>query len=195
MKVIGITSSIAGGKSTVTSYLRQKGYVVLDADEISHHALDKGTRSYYQVKEMFMDCMDEDRNIDRKKLGKIVFNDERLKKQLEDIIHPYVSSTMKKQIQQSHEDVIFLDIPLLYEAHFEYLCDKIIVVYVDEKTQCERLMKRNHIDKDEALHLMQQQISIEEKKKKADYVLDNTLGFEDLYQNIERILTSEIVHE
>ncbi|MCD7894752.1 MAG: dephospho-CoA kinase [Erysipelotrichaceae bacterium] len=195
MKVIGITSSIAGGKSTVTNYLRQKGYVVLDADEISHHALDKGERSYYQVKEMFRECVDEDRNIDRQKLGKIVFNDQRMKKQLEDIIHPYVSSTMKKQIQQCHQDVIFLDIPLLYEAHFEYLCDKIIVVYVDENTQCERLMKRNHIDKQEARHLMQQQMSIEEKKNKADYILDNTLGFEDLYQNIERILNSEIVHE
>ncbi len=195
MKVIGITSSIAGGKSTVTNYLRQKGYTVLDADEISHHALDKGTRSYYQVKEMFMDCMDENRHIDRQKLGKIVFNDERMKKQLEDIIHPFVSSTMKKYIQQSKENIIFLDIPLLYEAHFEYLCDKIIVVYVDEQTQCKRLMERNHIDKQEALHLMQQQMSIEEKKDKADYIIDNTLGFENLYQNIERILNSEIIHE
>ncbi|MCD8027502.1 MAG: dephospho-CoA kinase [Erysipelotrichaceae bacterium] len=195
MKVIGITSSIAGGKSTVTNYLRKKGYTVLDADEISHHALDKGTRSYYQVMEMFKECVDENRNINRHKLGQIVFNDSRMKKQLEDIIHPYVSSTMKKQIQQSDEDVIFLDIPLLYEAHFEYLCDKIIVVYVDEDIQCERLMKRNHIDKQEAFHLMQQQMSIEEKKNKADYVLDNSLGFEDLYQNIERILNSEIIYE
>ena len=191
-KVIGLTGSIAVGKSTVTQYLLTRGYQVLDADEISHHALDQGTSCYDQVKGLF-GCIDEKGNIDRKALGKIVFHDASLKKQLEDIIHPYVISELKKGIEICQDDVIFLDIPLLYEVHLEYLCDKIMVVYVDEETQIERLMKRNHISRSDALHLMGQQISIEKKKEMADFVIDNRNHYEDLYQEIERVLKDEII--
>lgn len=191
-KVIGLTGSIAVGKSTVTQYLLTHGYQVLDADEISHHALDQGTSCYDQVKGLF-GCIDEKGNIDRKALGKIVFHDASLKKKLEDIIHPYVISELKKGIEICQDDVIFLDIPLLYEVHLEYLCDKIMVVYVDEETQIERLMKRNHISRSDALHLMGQQISIEKKKEMADFVIDNRNHYEDLYQEIERVLKDEII--
>lgn len=186
-KVIGLTGSIAVGKSTVTDYLLTHGYAVLDADQISHQALNPGTVCFEQVKDLF-GCVDESGQIDRQALGKIVFHDPLKKQQLEDIIHPYVIEEMKKGIQESHDDFIFLDIPLLYEAHLESLCDKIIVVYVDEKTQMQRLMKRNRITQEEALHLMQQQISIEKKKDMSDYIIDNRHNLEDLYQNIERIL-------
>lgn len=191
-KVIGLTGSIAVGKSTVTQYLLTHGYQVLDADEISHHALDQGTSCYDQVKGLF-GCIDEKGNIDRKALGKIVFHDASLKKKLEDIIHPYVISELKKGIEICQDDVIFLDIPLLYEVHLEYLCDKIMVVYVDEETQIERLMRRNHISRCDALHLMGQQISIEKKKEMADFVIDNRNHYEDLYQEIERVLKDEII--
>lgn len=191
-KVIGLTGSIAVGKSTVTQYLLTRGYQVLDADEISHHALDQGTSCYDQVKGLF-GCIDEKGNIDRKALGKIVFHDASLKKKLEDIIHPYVISELKKGIEKCQDDVIFLDIPLLYEVHLEYLCDKIMVVYVDEETQIERLMKRNHVSRSDALHLMGQQISIEKKKEMADFVIDNRNHYEDLYQEIERVLKDEII--
>lgn len=185
--VIGITGSIAVGKSTVTNYLLQHGYQVLDADEFSHKALQKGTISYQQVVKTF-DCLDNDGNIDRKKLGSIVFNDVSQKEKLEAIIHPYVIECLKKGIEDCCEEMIFLDIPLLYEAHLEYLCDKIIVVYIDEKLQLERLMKRNHIDEDEARLLIASQISIEEKRKLADYVIDNREYFEVLYKRIDEIL-------
>lgn len=191
-KVIGLTGSIAVGKSTVTQYLLTHGYQVLDADEISHHALDQGTSCYDQVKGLF-GCIDEKGNIDQKALGKIVFHDASLKKKLEDIIHPYVISELKKGIEICQDDVIFLDIPLLYEVHLEYLCDKIMVVYVDEETQIERLMRRNHISRSDALHLMGQQISIEKKKEMADFVIDNRNHYEDLYQEIERVLKDEII--
>ncbi len=196
-KVIGLTGSIAVGKSTVTRYLLQKGYQVLDSDEISRHALDIGKSCYQKVKEEF-DCVNEDGSIDRKKLGDIVFHDQTKKQRLEDIIHPYVIDCLKTGIQECQDSLIFLDIPLLYEAHLEYLCDKIIVVYVDEDTQCRRLMNRNHIDEKQARHLMSQQISIEKKKEIADYVIDNRGYQEELYQNIERVLKeihNEVIHE
>lgn len=187
VKVIGITGSISVGKSTVTSYLVNKGYTVLDADEISRHALDIGKPCYYRVKELF-GCISEDGNIDRKMLGSIVFNDDKKKELLESIIHPYVIDELKKGISSTDDHIIFLDIPLLFEAHLEYLCDKIIVVYINELLQLERLMNRNQIDKEQALLLMSKQISIEIKKHKADYIIDNQGDLNHLYTEIENIL-------
>lgn len=186
-RVIGLTGSIAVGKSTVTHYLVTHGYAVLDADEISRHALDQGTPCYNQVKALF-GCVDKDGRIDRTALGNLVFHDALLKQQLEGIIHPYVIEQLKLGIQACQDEFIFLDIPLLFEVHLEYLCDKIIVVYVDEQTQIKRLMKRNHITEAEALHLISQQISIEKKKLLGDFIIDNRQDFQDLYEDIERVL-------
>lgn len=197
VKVIGLTGSIAVGKSTVTQYLLTHGYQVVDADYLSHQALMKGTASYEQIKKTF-DCLDENDDVDRKKLGQIVFQDQHKKQQLEAIIHPYVINQMQRSIQNCQKNLIFLDIPLLFEVHLESLCDKIIVVYVDEKTQSQRLMKRNHITLEEAQHLMKQQISIEKKKDMGDYIINNNQNFEDLYQDIERVIKvikDEVIHE
>ena len=185
--VVGITGSIAVGKSTVTNYLLQHGYIVLDADKITHDAYIKGNECYYQVVKEF-DCLDENNNIDRKKLGNIVFNDIDAKKKLENIVHPYVVKCLKQGIEKSKEKLIFLDIPLLYEAHLEYLCDKIIVVYVDKQLQIERLKERNKISFEQAEFLVGKQMSIEDKKNKADYVIDNRVYFEELFKNIESVL-------
>lgn len=192
VKVIGLTGSIAVGKSTVTQYLLTHGYQVLDADIISHQALEQGTSAYQKVVSLF-GCVKEDGTIDRKQLGNIVFSSPEKKKQLEDIIHPYVIETLQKGIQECQEPLIFLDIPLLFEAHLDYLCDKIIVVYVSEKTQCLRLMKRNHIDETSAMHLIHQQMSVEEKKHKGNYIINNEQNIEDLYQDIERVL--KVIHD
>lgn len=197
VKVIGLTGSIAVGKSTVSNYLITHGYQVLDADVLSKEALYRGTSCYEKVKEIF-GCINEDGTINRKMLGNIVFYDEQKKKMLEEMIHPYVIEQIKKGIKECQDDLIFLDVPLLYEVHWDVLCDKVIVVYVDEKTQLERLMKRNHISQEEAFNLMQQQISIEKKKEMGDYILDNRQDYQELYENIERVLKvikDEVIYE
>lgn len=187
MKVIGITGSIACGKSTVTSYLLDHGYVVIDSDQISREALTIDEDCISRVDQLF-GCV-HDGQVDRQALGQIVFHDKQAKKQLEDIIHPYVIKRLKQAINDYQNlDMIFLDIPLLYESHLDYLCDLIIVVYVNEKTQVERLMMRDHIDEDYARVIMSNQISSEEKKEKADLVLDNNLTREYLYQQIETMM-------
>lgn len=186
-RVIGITGSIAVGKSTVTQYLRTHGYCVLDADEISHQALEKESGCYQKIVDAF-DCLDENQNISRQKLGQIVFHDANKKALLESIIHPYVKMMLEKGIQECQDPLVFLDVPLLYETHMDVMCDDVIVVYVDEVTQMQRLMKRNHIDENQARLLMRQQISIEKKKELGDHIIDNRQNFEDLYQNIERVL-------
>lgn len=185
--VIGITGSIAVGKSSVTQYLKTHGYCVLDADEISHQALEKQSDCYDQIISHF-DCLDEHQQISRSKLGQIVFHDAQKKALLESIIHPYVKKCLQKGIAECKDPLVFLDVPLLYETHMDEMCDAVIVVYVDEQTQLKRLMARNHIDEQEARLLINQQISIEEKKHMGDYIIDNRKNFEDLYQNIERVL-------
>lgn len=197
VKVIGLTGSIAVGKSTVSRYLITHGYPVLDADVISKEALNIGTTCYQKVKELF-GCVKEDGTIDRKELGKIVFNNQEKKEMLENIIHPYVIEHIQHGIQNCQDDIIFLDIPLLFEAHLEYLCDYIIVVYVDEKTQMNRLMNRNHISSQDAFNLMKQQISIEKKKEMGDFIIDNRMNYQELYIEIERVLKvikDEVIYE
>lgn len=187
MKVYGITGSIACGKSTVTRYLLERGWIVIDADQLSREALTFDKESILKVKQLF-GCVD-DGIVDRKALGKIVFHDKKAKKQLEDIIHPYVIKKIEEAIEiHQDKDFIFLDIPLLFESHLEYLCDKIIVVYLNEKTQIKRLMKRDKIDETYARTIIANQISSDIKKEKADIVLDNNQDIDDLYSQIKNMM-------
>ncbi|MFV0396261.1 MAG: dephospho-CoA kinase [Coprobacillaceae bacterium] len=184
--VVGITGGIATGKSTVTNYLIKHNYVVLDSDLFSREALtiDKGCIEL--VKQNF-DCVTNG-EIDRKKLGSIVFHDKKAKKKLEDIVHPYVIKRLKNGIVENKDrEIVFLDIPLLYECHLEYLCDTIVVVYCDEESQILRLMHRDNIDREYAKTIINNQMSMSEKLKQADIVLDNSKSKEDLLEQIQKL--------
>jgi dephospho-CoA kinase len=185
VKVIGITGGIATGKSTVTKYLLQKGYIVMDSDVLAKEAmLDPICQK--QVKQAF-DCV-TDNQIDRKKLGQIIFHDAKAKKQLEDIIHPYVIQRLQEGIRENIErEIMFLDIPLLFECHLEYLCDTIVIVYCEPKIQVSRLMKRDTIDEAYAKTIIKNQMSLLQKKQKADIVLDNSGLEKDLLQQLQKL--------
>lgn len=187
MIVYGITGSIACGKSTVTNYLLEHDFIVIDADKISRDALTIDKDCILQVKQLF-GCVHKG-IVDRKALGRIIFHDEKAKKQLESIIHPYVIEKLKEAIAfYQDKNFIFLDIPLLYESHLEYLCDKIIVVYLNERIQIERLKKRDNIDETYAKEIIANQISSEIKREKADIVLDNNRDIDALYEQIKNML-------
>lgn len=189
MVVLGITGSIATGKSTVTTYLRDKGYLVVDSDKLAHDALSIDEDCIVRVKKRFNLSGDF---IDRKALGKIIFNDRKAKKDLETIVHPYVIDKIKEIIKANQEaEMIFLDIPLLFESNLEYLCDKIIVVYLNEQEEIKRLIKRDNIDEAYAKIIIANQMNIEEKKRRADIILDNSGDLKQLYQQIEMMLKGE----
>lgn len=185
---IGITGSIACGKSTVSDYLIAKGYTIIDADKIGHVALTSDDVKR-KLSEKFSDEILENNEINREKLGKLVFGNDDNLKILNSIIHPKIKELILK-LQEEHkdEDLVFLDIALLYEANFVDLVEKVVVVYVDEDVQLERLMTRNSLSKEESLKRIESQMSPREKASLGDFVINNSYSKEDTFQQIDEIL-------
>ena len=185
---IGITGSIACGKSTVSDYLIAKGYTIIDADKLGHVALTSDDVKR-KLAEKFSDEILENNEISREKLGKLVFGNDDNLKILNSIIHPKIKELILK-LQEEHkdEDLVFLDIALLYEANFVDLVEKVAVVYIDEDVQLERLMTRNSLSKEEAIKRIESQMSPREKAALGDFVINNSYSKEDTFQQIDEIL-------
>ena len=186
--IIGITGSIACGKSLVSNYLQEKGYTIIDADKIGHMALENDEVKK-QLVNKFGKSILKDNEINRVTLGKLVFENNENLKELNNIIHPQIRKNISEQIQvYKNEELVFVDVPLLFEAKFDDLVEKIIVVSLDEKIQLERLMNRNSLSKEEALQRIKSQIPVREKEKLGDYVVDNSFTQENTYNQVDRIL-------
>ena len=185
---IGITGSIACGKSTISDYLKDKGYTIIDADKLGHVALtieDVKRR----LSETFCANILVNNEISREVLGKLVFGNDNNLKKLNNIIHPKIKELiLKLQEEHENEDLVFLDIALLYEANFVDLVEKVAVVYVDEDIQLKRLMTRNSLSKGEALKRIESQMSPQEKASLGDFVINNSYRKEDTFQQIDEIL-------
>ncbi|PDM41589.1 MULTISPECIES: dephospho-CoA kinase [unclassified Geobacillus] len=189
---IGLTGGIASGKSTVTEMIRGLGIPVIDADQVARDVVKVGEEAYEQIIKTFgQDILQENGEIDRAKLGAIVFYNEQERKKLNAIVHPAVRRRMlaeKEAYVQKGAKTIVLDIPLLFESELTHLIDKIIVVYVDNDIQLERLMKRNGFSEEEALARIRSQMPLHEKVKKADAVINNNGTIEETKQQLFQIL-------
>ena len=186
--IIGITGSIACGKSLVSNYLREKGYTIIDADKIGHMALENDEVKK-QLVNKFGKSILKNNEVNRVTLGKLVFENKENLKELNNIIHPQIRKNISEQIQvHKNEKLVFVDVPLLFEAKFDDLVEKIIVISLDEKIQLERLMNRNSLSKEEALQRIKSQIPVREKEKLGDYVVDNSFTQENTYNQVDRIL-------
>ena len=185
---IGITGSIACGKSTVSNYLIAKGYTIIDADKLGHVALTSEDVKR-RLSETFGANILVNNEISREVLGRLVFGNDNNLKKLNNIIHPKIKELiLKLQEQHKDEDMVFLDIALLYEANFVDLVEKVAVVYVDKGVQLERLMTRNSLSKEEALKRIESQMSPQEKASLGDFVINNSYRKEDTFQQIDEIL-------
>lgn len=178
-KIIGITGSIATGKSTVSNILKNKGYTVLDLDKIAHELMKKCEKNYINILSYFGDeILDEDGEIDRKKLGNIVFNDEKKLKKLNNLTHPNIFYTILGKINSLEEKIIFIDNPLLVEliisgdSYINY--DEIWLVYIPKIFQIERLKYRDKLNDEDATKKINSQISIDDKVKYSDFIIDNS---------------------
>ncbi|MFD2639886.1 dephospho-CoA kinase [Piscibacillus salipiscarius] len=190
--IIGLTGSIATGKSTVSKMFKEWEIPVVDADQIARNVVKPGEPAYEKIVEHFGEkVLYENGMLNRKKLGEIVFNDEEERKRLNSFIHPEIRKEMIRQ-RESHvangEPAVVLDIPLLFESKlFDYV-DKVLVVYVEPEVQLERLMERDESGKEEALSRIQSQISITEKKDRADAIIDNTDSVDHSREQLKDIL-------
>lgn len=195
MKAIAITGSIATGKSTVSKYLIQQGYPVIDTDIISRVVVEKGTVGLERLKENFgEDIIQADGTLNRKALGNIVFNDEASKEKLNQILHPLISKESKERMAAYKEEghsLIFVDIPLYYEVDIDIPTDAVWLVYVSPDIQLERLMKRNQIGEEDARQLISNQISIQDKAKWSEIVIDNSNTPEETHKQIDQLLKAE----
>lgn len=179
MQVIGLTGGIATGKSTVSAILENAGALIIDADRIAREAVKKGQPAYREIVEHFGETvLLPDGEINRSVLGDIIFNAPGKKQLLNKIVHPYVRKETHRQLQQigrtEPNAIVILDIPLLIEAEMDKDLSEVIVVYVPEQIQIERLMQRDGISEADALARVRSQMPIEEKKEKATIVVDNS---------------------
>ena len=183
---IAIAGNIASGKSQVENILKKMGFTVYDSDCIAHEVLDN-------IKEFYGYDVFTEGKIDRKKLGNLVFSNPDLRKKLEDITHPKIKSVILEIFEKHKSDkLIFISVPLLYEAGFEDIFDKVLFVSVDNELQLERLMKRNNLTKDEALLRISAQIPQEEKISKSDYVIENNSSLSALNVQINKFIENII---
>ena len=188
-KVIGLTGSIATGKSTVSNKLKSLGYQVIDCDEINHEILKKDNEGYLGVVEAFGDgILDIELEINRKELGKLIFSNKELKTKLNQILHPIIKKIVNEKISEIEDGLVFLDCPLLFETDFHKLCDYTIVVYVNFDTQIHRLMERDSITFPEALKKIYAQMPLDDKIELADFIIDNCHLLSDLDWQIKQLL-------
>ena len=189
---IGLTGSIATGKSTVAKMFANYNIPVVDADKIAREVVEVGKPTYLEIVEAFgEDILQENKELDRKKLGSIVFSNEEKRKKLNSIIHPSIRAEMLRQKEEliaQGERCVVLDIPLLFESKLFHFVDKVLVVYVDEETQLQRLMERDRSTEEEAKSRINSQLSIEEKAKKADAIIDNSGTIEESKMQLKALL-------
>jgi dephospho-CoA kinase len=189
---IGLTGGIASGKSTVSAMMRELGLPVIDADEAARAVVEPGEEAYRQIVATFgPDILQMNGEIDRAKLGAIVFNNEQERKKLNAIVHPAVRRKMlaeKEELIRSGAKTVVLDIPLLFESGLTDWVDKVLVVYVDDDVQLRRLMARNSFTEEEAIARIRAQWPLEEKVKRADAVIDNNGTVEQTRRQLLSIL-------
>lgn len=190
--MIGLTGSIASGKSTIAKMFTHLNIPVIDADQISRKVVEPGEEAYEGVIHQFgKGLLLPTGEINREKLGQIVFADENKRQQLNHIVHPVIRKEMIQQrdhyVKEKHHRVV-LDIPLLYENQLTYLVEKTLVVYVDEATQLNRLMERNHYTKNEAWQRINSQMPMMEKATLATAVINNKGTKDESFEQLKVIL-------
>ncbi len=190
--IVGLTGGIATGKSTVSKFFIDEGIPVIDTDLIARNLLSKGTKTYYEVIQFFSnEILLTNKEINRKKLGRVIFTNPKKRKKLNEIVHPKVRDEVNEQIKKYEEKghpIIVIDVPLLFETKYQEVVDKTIVVYAKEIKQLERLASRDNISVEYAKMKIDAQMPLSEKVERADYVIDNSFSILQTKRDFLRVL-------
>lgn len=191
--IIGLTGGIASGKSTVVEMIKEVGYKVIDADQLVHDMQAKGGRLYRALHDWLgEDILLSDGELNRPKLGKLIFSSEEMRHQSAEIQGKIIREELavKRDCLVKEEDVFFMDIPLLIENGYQDWFDQIWLVAVSPEVQCQRLIKRNHLSVEEAKMRIDSQMSLAEKMPYASLVLDNNGSLDDLKEKVKSAINN-----
>lgn len=193
---IGLTGGIASGKSTIAKMLVERGALLVDADQVAREVVLPGEPALEAIASMFGQAvLEADGTLNRKALGEIVFRDKDSLAKLEAITHPAIRSRMQQRVntyaEQFPERLVVADVPLLYETKQQNLYDGIMVAYVPAEIQQTRLMERNQLSEEEASRRIALQMDIEQKRKYAEWVIDNSGTLEETEQQVDEFWKSQ----
>lgn len=192
MLVVGLTGGIASGKSTVSRIFQENGVPVVCADDLARRAVEQGSSGLEEIRRVFgIGVFDAQGELDRAAMAKIVFQDKEARKLLESIIHPAVSREKDRilaELESQGHEIVIVDVPLLYESSWQRSFDLVIVAYAPRDVQQQRLIQRDHMSPQEAQARLEAQMDIDEKKRLADRVIDNTGDLEHTRLQVENVL-------
>ena len=192
MKLVGLTGGIASGKSTVAKILGRLGAAIVDADALSREVVAPGHDGWNELVAAFgRDVVQADQTLDRQKLRTLIFNNPEARKKLEAIIHPRVRALAEQRIRE-HKDagfvVVVYEVPLLFEGNLQQWLRPVILVACDVNIQRQRLQARDGLDATAAQKHIDAQMSLEEKRRLADYVIENDGTLADLESQVRAVL-------
>jgi dephospho-CoA kinase len=191
--LLGVTGGIASGKTTVARMLEQRGARLIDFDLLSRVVVEPGKPAWRDITACFGEqVLQHDKTLDRKKLAKIVFGDSEKRKKLERFVHPRIYEEFRQRVKEyAAKDlsniIIQVVVPLLLEENLQHLFHKILLVYIPEEMQIERVMKRDRISREMALNILRSQLPIEEKRSYADFIVDNSGSLEETKRQVEEV--------
>lgn len=193
--IIGLTGGTGCGKTTVCSILEKYNAYIIDADKIAHSIIEEGKKAYFEIIEYFGDdILNNEKQIDRKKLGNIVFSNKNELIYLNNITHKYIIKDIKEKIdfakREKTYDYIVIDAPLLIETNLHKIVDNVWIVHCTLKTRLDRLKKRDNLSEDILIKRINSQTSFDENKKFADFIIFNEEG-----SNLDDIIKQQLIKQ
>lgn len=192
MKLVGLTGGIASGKSTVAKILESLGAAIVNADTLSREVVEPGREAWQEIVAAFgAEVLQPDQGLDRQKLRTIIFNNPEARRKIESIIHPRVRALAEQRIHDhtaAGYDVVVYEVPLLFEGNLHEWLRPVILVACDVDTQLQRLQQRDGLDRAQAQKHIDAQMSLTEKRRLADYVIENNGSVDDLKRQVEAVL-------
>ncbi len=196
MRVIGLTGSIACGKTTISSYLAALQYPVIDGDQISRDLTVPGSPVIEEIRRVFGDrFVNDSGSLNRRALGQLIFRDDNARQALDEVMAPYLLRETKAQLDRYAAEgalLCFLDMPLLFEKGYDRFCDSVWSVWLPENVQLSRLMSRDSLNEDDAVRRIRAVMSSDEKASRADHVIDNTGSVQQTIAEVDRLINLEL---
>ena len=189
--LIGLTGNIASGKSTVSRYLVKKGYYVIDVDIVAREVVEIGSEGLEKLEKVFgTEIINKNGELDRKKLGSIVFSNTDELHKINNILHPMIRKRIISSIEECKEKIVFIDAALIYETGLDKIVDFVWFVEVSEEDQIERLISRDKCTVEDADKRIQSQGNQNEKCERADVIINNNSSINELFKQIDAIIIS-----